>query len=190
MTRWLPAALLAVTLVPAAAQAQVDGFRVEAGAVWLTKSGTLKLGTDLVESDAGWAGRARVRYGFGFLSVAADLQESSQGYGKPAGPGAPQNLDNTWLGAVVALHPFAFGGIAPYVEIGVGRLFYSDQHIDTEHGGTASSYGLGVLLGGESRVMLDVELRLLRQSGLRVEGTVREFEYDPKLLSAMISIRF
>jgi len=180
-------ALIVLALVPATARAQVEGLHIEGGAVFLTKSGKLNFGTSAIESDAGWAVRGRLRYGVGFLSVAGDVQASNQKYGG-AEPGAPQNLDATFVGVTAALHPVKLGVVAPYAEIGRGKLFYGDDRINKDAGSAASSYGLGVLLGGE-KVSLDVELRLLRQTGLELKGTGQEFKYDPKMLSLMLSIR-
>lgn len=189
MKRFFRAWVLGFALFPAAARAQVQGLRVEGGPVFLTKSGKLSFGPSEIESDAGFAIRGRLRYGFGALSIAADLQASNQKYGKAAAPGAPKDLDATFIGAVGALHPFKIAGVAPYAEIGVGRLSFSDGAISEDGGVRASSYGLGVFLGGEGRLAADVELRLMRQTGLKVQGTAQEFKYDPKLFSVMLSLR-
>jgi hypothetical protein len=190
MTRSLLVGALLLALSPLKAQAQVDGLRLEAGVVLLTKAGAITFGTSEFESDAGVAFRGRLRYGLGFVSIAADVQTSAQKYGivVPA-PGAPQNLNSTFLGATVALHPFSFVGIAPYAEVGLGKLFFSDQSISTTNGSTASTYALGATIGGRGRIGLDVGLRLMRLSNLTAQGIPGEFNYDPKLFSVMLSLR-
>ena len=189
MRRSLQAAVLALVLCPVAARAQVRGLRLEGGPAFLTKSGAIALGPSAIESDSGFALRGRIRYGLGPVSIGADVQSSNQKYGTPAAPGAPDTLDATFVGAVGALHPFKLGGIAPYGEIGLGRLFFGDEKIDTQNGSKASSYGLGVVLGGEGRVALDVGLRLMRLQGLTARGVVGEFKYDPKLFSVLLSLK-
>lgn len=181
--------LLTLILTPAAARAQVDGLRLEGGAVLLTKSGQIGVGPGAVESDAGFAVRGRIRYGFGWVSLAADVQGSNQKYGRPAAPGAPEDLDATFVGAVGALHPISIAGFAPYVEIGLGRVFFAAEAINSDNGSTASSYGLGVMIGGGGRIALDVELRLQRLTGLTARGVSTEFKYDPKLFSVMLSLK-
>jgi hypothetical protein len=183
------AVAILVVLAPVRAQAQVRGFRIEVGPVFLTKTGSFTFGPSEIESDAGFAFRGKLRYGFGALSLAADFQASAQDYGHPPDPGAPDNLNAAFLGATAALHPFKIAGIAPYAEIGIGKLFFGDEKISTKGGLRASSYGLGVVLGGEGRVALDVGLRLMRETGLSAEGVVGEFKYDPKLFSVLLSIR-
>ncbi len=189
MRRSLRFALLALVLCPSGVLAQVRGLRFEGGPVFLTKSGAIRVGRSEIESDAGFALRGRIRYGLGPVSIAADVQSSNQKYGRPAAPGAPDTLDARFLGAVGALHPFRVGGAAPYGEIGLGRLFFGDDRIGTENGSTASSYALGVVLGGEGRVALDVGLRLMRLERLTATGVVGEFKYDPKLFSVLLSIK-
>lgn len=189
MKRLLLALTAMCAIQPALVYAQVQGFRIDAGPVFLTKSGHFVLGSGEIESDAGVAIRGRVRYGFGRVSVAADAESSSQEYGRPARPGAPDNLNATFLGVTGAVHPFKIAGIAPYAEIGLGKLFFADEKISTESGLKASSYGLGVVFGGESRLALDLGLRLMRQTGLTVRGVAGDFKYDPKLFSALLSIR-
>jgi hypothetical protein len=164
-------------------------LRFEGGPVFLTKAGAIRAGRSELESDSGFALRGRVRYGMGPVSIAAEVQSSNQKYRTPAAPGAPDTLDATFLGAVAALHPFKAGAVAPYGEIGLGRLFFGDDRIATDNGSTASTYTLGVVLGGESRVALDVGLRLMRLDRLTARGIVGEFKYDPKLFSVLLSIR-
>jgi hypothetical protein len=175
--------------LPSPLRAQVEGLRVEGGVVFLTHAGDFTFGTSEIESDAGYAFRGRVRYGFGFVSVAAEFQESSQNYGNAAVPSAPQNLNTSFIGATAALHPFKFAGIAPYAEIGVGKLFFGDQSISTDQGSIASVYGLGVGIGLSSKVGLDVNLRLVRLGNLTAQGLGPSFDYDPKEFGLLLSIK-
>jgi hypothetical protein len=189
MNRLLRAALFAAVLAwPATAAAQLEGLRLEGGPVFLTKAGRLNFGTGSLESDAGWALRGRLAYGLGALSIAGDFQASNQDYGESARPGAPKNLNTTFIGITAALHPVTLAFVTPYAEVGLGKLFFKDEAISGDTGIRASTYGLGVRMGGE-RVGLDVEARLMRQSGLRVRGTVEDFKYDPKLFSVMLSLK-
>jgi hypothetical protein len=175
--------------LPASAMAQVNGFHVEGGVVLLTHAGTLTFGSSQIDSDAGYAFRGRFRYGLGPVSVAAEVQESSQKYGMPPSASAPQNLNATFVGATAALHPFKFAGIAPYAEIGIGKLFFGDQSISTSQGSTASVYGLGVGIGLSGRVGLDVGVRLERLGNLTAQGVASQFDYDPKLFHVLLSIK-
>jgi len=181
-------AMLALIL-PGTLHAQVEGLRIEGGVVFLTQAGSFTFGPSEVESDAGYAFRARVRYGFGFLSVAAEFQESSQSYGSPPSASAPQNLNTSFVGATAAVHPFKFAGVVPYAEIGIGKLFFGDQSISTDQGSTAAVYGLGVGFGLSSKVGIDVGLRLVRLGNLTAQGVVPSFDYDPKELGLMLSIK-
>jgi len=174
---------------PVLASAQVSGLRIEGGPAFLTKSGSLPFGTGAIESDAGIAIRARLRWGLGPLSVAGELQTSSQDYGQAPAPGAPTTLNATFLGVTGALHPFRIAGIAPYGEVGIGKLSYSDDTISTEDSSHVSVYGLGVVIAGEGRFGLDVGLRLVRQTKLTVEGITDDFKYDPKVFSVLLSIK-
>jgi hypothetical protein len=169
--------------------AQVDGLRVEGGVAFLTEAGGFTFGSGEINSDAGYAFRARVRYGFGFVSVAAEFQESSQKYGMPPVSSAPQNLNTSFVGATAALHPFKFAGIVPYAEIGLGKLFFGDQSVSTSQGSTASVYGLGVGIGLSGRVGLDVGLRLVRLGNLTAQGIGTQFDYDPKEFGLTLSIK-
>jgi len=198
-------AMLALIL-PGTLHAQVEGLRIEGGVVFLTQAGSFTFGPSEVESDAGYAFRARVRYGFGFLSVAAEFQESSQSYGSPPSASAPQNLNTSFVGATAAVHPFKFAGVVPYAEIGIGKLFFGDQSISTDQGSTAAVYGnpqgtpileefpiQAVNAYGESKVMVEtllgwfdqlhhltsVCLRYFNASGCDPEGGLGE-EHEPE----------
>lgn len=181
--------LVFIFCLPSFVSAQVQGFRVEGGAVFLTHSGTFTFGSSEIDSDAGYAFRGRVRYGFGVISVAGEIQESSQNYGMPPTPSAPQNLSATFLAATAAVHPFKFAGIAPYAEIGLGKLFFKDQSISTDQGSIAAVYGLGVGIGLSARVGLDVGVRLVRLGNLTAQGVATQFDYDPKEISLMLSLK-
>ena len=189
MKRWLM--LVTLLLVGAARPsfAQVDGLRIEGGVVFLTHAGSFDFGPSEIESDAGYAFRARVRYGFGFASIAGEFQESSQNYGMPPAASAPQNLNTSFVGGTVALHPFKFWGIAPYAEVGVGKLFFGDQSISTSNGSTASLYGLGIAVGMTGRLGLDVGFRLVRLGNLTAEGVATSFDYDPKEVGLTLSLK-
>lgn len=182
-------AIICSVLSPALASAQVSGLRIEGGPAFLTKSGSLPFGTGAIESDAGIAIRARLRWGLGPLSVAGEIQTSSQDYGQAPAPGAPTTLNATFFGVTGALHPFRIAGIAPYGEVGIGKLSYSDDTISTEDSSHVSVYGLGVVIAGEGRFGLDVGLRLVRQTSLTVEGVTSDFKYDPKVFSVLLSIK-
>jgi len=186
--RLLLPAVFIMAAVPWTAQAQVEGLRVEGGPVWLTRSGSLHFGTSSIRSNAGVAVRGRLRYGVGALAIAGEVQASFQGYdAEPAGP--IDTLDATWLGATVSLAPIRFGGVAPYAEVGLGKLFFKDDAIDTRSGTTASVYGLGVAIAGRGRLGFDAALRLVRRDGLRAPGVVDDFKYDPKTFAVMLSLR-
>jgi hypothetical protein len=189
MKRWFLLAALVALGLPASLRAQVEGFRVEAGVVLLTHSGSFDFGSSAIESDSGYAFRGRLRYAFGPVSLAAEIQESSQQYGMPPSASAPQNLNATFVGATGALHPFKIVGIAPYVEIGIGKLFFGDQSISTSQGSIASVYGLGAGIGLSGRIGLDVGLRLVRLGSLTAQGVASQFDYDPKEFSVTLSIK-
>jgi hypothetical protein len=183
--------LVAVCLASLArpALAQVEGFHLEAGVVFLTHSGSFTFGPSEVETDAGYAFRARARYGFGWVSLAGEFQETSQSYGMPPSPAAPQNLDTSFLGGTVAIHPFKFAGIVPYGEIGLGKLFFGDQSISTSQGSTASVYGLGVGIGVGGKLGIDIGLRLVKLGNLTATGIAQSFDYDPKELGILLSLK-
>ena len=100
-----------------------------------------------------------------------------------------QKLNATFLGVTGAIHPFRVIGVAPYGEIGIGKLSYSDDAISTDDGSPASVYGLGVVIAGEGRLGVDVSLRLVRQTSLTVEGITSDFKYDPKVFSVLLSLK-
>jgi hypothetical protein len=182
--------VLALSLfLPLPATAQVNGLHVEGGVVLLTHAGSFTFGTSEIDSDAGYAFRGRVRYGLGIVSVAAEVQETSQNYGMPPNASAPQDLNNTFVGATAAIHPFKLVGIVPYGEIGLGKMFFGDSHISTDQGSTASIYGLGVGLGTSGRIGLDVGLRLQRLGNLTATGISSGFDYNPLLFHVMLSIK-
>ena len=162
---------------------------MEGGPVFLTHAGSFTFGSSEIDSDAGYAFRGRVRYGFGIISVAGEIQESSQNYGMPPTPSAPQNLSATFLGATAAVHPFKLAGIAPYGEIGLGKLFFKDQSISTDQGSTAAIYGIGVGIGLSGRIGLDVGFRLVRLGNLTAQGVATQFDYDPKEVSVLLSFK-
>jgi len=180
---------LAALSCPLTANAQVSGFRIEGGPAFLTKSGGLSFGTDAIESDAGIAIRARLRWGLGPVSVSGELQTSSQDYGQAPAPGAPTTLNATFLGVTGAIHPFRVIGIAPYGEVGIGKLSYSDDLISTDNSSPASIYGVGFVIAGEGRLGVDVGLRLMRQTSLTIEGITSDFKYDPKVFSVLLSLK-
>jgi hypothetical protein len=181
-------AALAFAIAPLPALAGVDGLRLEGGPVWLTKSGSIGFGASALESDAGVAFRGRLRVGLGAFSVAGDLQSSFQDYGNP-GPGAPQDLNATFVGVVAGVHPITLVKVTPYGELGRGRLTFSDEAIEEDGGFNATMWGLGALVSFSDKLGLDVSLRLLKQGGLRVSGVAQEFEYDPKLFTVMLSLK-
>jgi len=168
--------------------AQVEGFRLEGGPAFLTKSGTLSFSTGSIDSDSGYAIRGKLRYGFGALSLGAEVQASSQKYGTVK-PNAPESLSATFVGATAALHPFSLAAIAPYAEVGLGKLFFSDSRITGNDGIKASVYGLGVIFGGTGRLALGVDLRLMRETDLQVKDLGTSFKYDPKLFSVLLSLK-
>jgi hypothetical protein len=183
----LAAAVL--VLGPSAAWCQVSGWNLEGGVVWLTKSGSLRIGDGVFESDTGRAVRGRVRRGFGIVALGVDVQTSSQKFGGTAPPTAPSSLSSTFIGLSATAHPVTLMGLTPYGEVGIGRLFFSDERIDEGGGVKATSYGVGLRLGLGPRVGLDAGFRILRQSGLRVEGVANELKYDPKLFSLMVTLQ-
>lgn len=177
-----------LAFLPAAAGAGVDGVRLEGGAVLLTKSGKIGFGTSAIESDSGFALRGRLRLGLGAISIGGEIQGSSQDYSSAAGP-APENLSATFLGVNGSFHPITILRLTPYAEVGVGRLFFSDESITEDEGIKATHFGLGVLVNLTDRVGLEVGLRRQHQGGLRVQGSTQEFKYEPKLFSVMLSLR-
>ena len=178
----------ALALAPITAGAGVDGVRLEGGAVFLTKSGKIGFGTSAIESDAGFALRGRLRLGLGLISIAGEIQGSSQDYSSNAGA-APENLNATFLGVNGSFHPITVLRLTPYAEVGVGRLFFSDESFTEDEGIKATHFGLGVLVNLTDRVGLEVGLRRQQQGGLRVRGSTQELKYEPKLFSVMLSLR-
>jgi hypothetical protein len=176
-------------LGPSAAWSQVSGWNLDGGVVWLTKSGSLTIGNSVFESDTGRAVRGRFKRGFGIVALGLDVQTSSQKFGGTAPPTAPSSLSSTFIGLSATAHPVTLMGLTPYGEVGIGRLFFSDERIDEGGGVKATSYGVGLRLGLGPRVRLDTSFRILRQSGLRVEGVADELKYDPKLFSLMLSLQ-
>lgn len=176
----------ALALFPAAAGAGAGGARLEAGAVFLTKSGKIGFGTSAIESDAGFALRGRLRLGLGAFSIAGEIQGSSQDYGSNA---RPENLNATFLGVNGAFHPITIARLTPYAEVGVGRLLFSDESITEDEGIKATHFGLGVFVDLTDRVGLELGLRRQHQGGLGVQGSTREFKYEPKLFSVLLSLR-
>lgn len=188
MIRRLSFALAVLVLGPSAGWCQVSGWNLDGGVVWLTKSGRLRVGDGVFESDTGRAVRGRLRHGFGIVAVGADVQTSSQKFGGTAPATAPSSLSATFVGLCATAHPVTLLGLTPYGEVGLGKLFFSDERIEAGGGVKASTYGLGVRLGLGPRLKLDTSFRLMRQSGLRTEGVAEEFKYDPKLFSLMLSL--
>ncbi len=181
----------ALLLIPAAAaHAQTDGFSLEVGPAFLTKSGKLPFGTSAIESDAGWAIRGRLRYGIGALALAAEVQASNQNYGSE-GQGIPSDLNSTYLGITGMFRPIKLGPIEPYAEVGIGRLSFSDESIATEDDSkTASTYGLGVIIApGSGKIALDADLRLIRKTDLQFGGIGSKFKYDPKVFTVMVLVK-
>lgn len=173
-------------LAPVLAQAQVEGLQVSAGVTLLTKAGKIGVGPSALESDLGFAVRGRVRYGFGLLSVAGELQSSSQDYGADVKAQAPWKLSATYVGATGALHPLRLAGLMPYAELGIGSLGFSDELLKGK-GGVVATGGLGAQLSVAPRLALDVSLRLMRKS-FSPTGLSNEIKYDPKLFSVMLTL--
>jgi opacity protein-like surface antigen len=189
MFRTLLAAAALLLLTAAAAQAQTDGFSVEVGPSFITKSGSVSFGTGALQSDAGWAIRGRLRYGMGALAIAGEIQASNQKYGS-SGTGLPSDLNSTYLGVAAMLRPIKLGPVEPYAELGIGRLSFKDDLIATgDDSKTASTYGLGVLIAPGGRIAFDADLRVLRQTDLQFGGIGSSFKYDPKVFTAMILIK-
>jgi opacity protein-like surface antigen len=183
--------LIPVLLVgfAAGAEAQSDGFGLEIGPSFITKSGKLPFGTSAIESDGGWAIRGRLRYGLGALAIAGEVQASNQKYGS-SGTGIPSDLNSTYLGIAGMLRPIKLGPVEPYAEVGIGRLSFSDDLIATgDDSKTASTYGLGVLIAPGGKVGLDADLRVIRQTDLQFGGIGSKFNYDPKVFTVMVLIK-
>jgi hypothetical protein len=181
-------AMTVLALTPSLAEAQVEGFRLEGGVAFLTKSGSLSFGTSAIESDAGVAVRGALRFGISSLSLAAEIQSSSQGYNQPV-PGYPQSLNATYIGLSAAIHPFSVVRITPYIEGGIGRLFFADDKINEQSGVHAWTAGLGARIKLAERLDLDLGLRLLQQGDVALSGLPQTFKYDPKLFSILLSLK-
>ncbi len=175
-----------MTLTPALARAQVEGLQLSGGAVLLTKAGQLSVGPSAIQSDVGYAVRGRLRYGFGVVSVAGEVQSSSQKYGADVSAGAPASLNATYIGATGALHPVSLLGLTPYGELGVGSLSFSDDTLKGK-GGAVATFGLGTQMNLAPRVALDLSLRLMQKS-FTYAPLGRELKYDPKLFSVMLTL--
>jgi hypothetical protein len=173
-----------LALLPGLAEAQVEGLQLSAGPVLLTKAGKLGVSTGALSSDLGYAVRGRVRYGFGLLSVAGELQSSSQKYG--ADVEAPGQLSATYVGATGAIHPVKVVGIMPYGEVGVGSLSFTDAALKGK-GGAVVTGGVGAQVSVAPRLALDLSLRLMRKT-FKVSGLSNEIKYDPKLFSVMLTL--
>lgn len=185
MKRLAPILGLALALTPSAARAGMSGLSVEAGPVFLTKSGKLTFGTSSVESDAGVAIRGRVRLGMRLFSIAGEAQGSSQDYGSRTA-GAPENLNATFVGVNAAFHPISVLRLTPYAEFGVGKLKFSDERIEND--GRATHFGLGTHVSLTDKVGVEIGLRLQRNGDLKVQGLTQDFKYDPKLFSVLLTI--
>lgn len=172
------------------ALAQTDGLSAEIGPAFVTKSGKLPFGTSAIKSDAGWAIRGKLRYGVGALSIAGEIQTSNQNYGS-SGSGVPSDLNATYLGVLGTLRPLKISALEPYLEVGLGRLSFSDKLIAGKNGShTASTYGLGLIIApGSGRIALDTDLRLVRQTDLQFSGVGTKFKYDPKVFTAMVLVK-
>jgi hypothetical protein len=181
-------AMAAMVVLPSAAWCQVDGWNVDGGIVLLTKSGELHIGSSVFESDTGRAVRGRLKRGLGFVAFGLDVQTSSQKFGGTAPPSAPSTLSATFVGLSATAHPVTLLGLTPYGEVGLGKLFFSDERIDAG-GGVASTYGIGLRLGLGAHLKLDSAFRLMQQTGLHTEGVAEELKYDPKLFSLMVSLQ-
>jgi len=188
MIRRLVCAAAVLVIAPSAAWCQVSGWNIDGGVVWLTKSGTLHIGDGVFESDTGRAVRGRLKRGFGIAAVGLDLQTSSQKFGGTAPPSAPSSLSSTFVGLSATVHPVTLMGLTPYGEVGLGRLFFSDERIDEGGGVKATSYGVGVRLGLGPHFKIDGAFRVMQQKGLHVEGVADDLKYDPKLFSLMLSL--
>jgi hypothetical protein len=175
-----------LALAPVVAQAQVEGLQVSAGVTLLTKAGAIGVGPGALASDLGFAARGRVRYGFGLLSVAGDVQSSSQDYGADVKALAPWKLSATYVGATGAVHPLRLAGVMPYAELGIGSLAFSDEQLKGK-GGVVATLGLGAQVSVAPRLALDVSLRVMRKS-FRPSGLSSEIKYDPKLFSVMATL--
>jgi hypothetical protein len=181
-------AVLAALLLCPAAEAAVTGLTLEAGPVFLTKAGKIKtISTKDIESDAGVAFRGLARLGLGPASVALEAQTSSQKYKDSNATDVPNNLNASYVGLLGAVHPITILGISPYIELGFGKLSFSDSLITHDGGVKATTYGLGALFRPTQRIGIDLDLRILQQGDLMTEGSVEKFKYDPKLFSAMVT---
>ncbi len=180
--------ILACVLGAGTAEAQIDGLRFDAGFSLLTKAGALQVNSQSIESSAGWALRGRARFGIGLASVAGEIQQSVQHYDAPPA-GAPNGLGGTFLGVSLAAHPFEIAGIVPYLSLGFGNHYFSDEVIDSGDASRLLTYGLGVTVASHSKIAIDVEFRLFKQDKLRVTGAGTAFKYDPKVLSFMLSFK-
>jgi hypothetical protein len=189
MIRYSAFVLTAFVLSSSPAWCQVNGVNLDGGFVYLTKAGSLHIGSGVFESDTGHAVRGRVRLGFGWLAVGADVQSSSQKLGATTTATAPSSLSATYVGLNGTVHPITLLGFTPYGEAGIGKLFFSDERIDAGGGVKAVSYGLGLRMGLLPRLHLDGSFRIQRQGGLHASGVTDEFKYDPKLFSLMLSLR-
>jgi hypothetical protein len=195
MRRWLQQgcvalfSLAAAAFTPTSAQAQIDGLRFEAGLAALTNAGDIAFDSGDIESEAGWALRGRVRYGLGVVSFAGEIQQASQGYDTNSPAGSPQNLNGTYLGLSIAIHPFEIFTLSPYFSLGKGKHYFADERIDADEASGLYTYGIGCLVGKNSQMAIDVEARLFRQTKLHTSGSVHAFKYDPKVVSVMLSFR-
>jgi hypothetical protein len=189
MKHFLQVMALVAFFAPSRATAQVEGWNLDGGIVLLTKSGRLTLGSGVFESDTGRAVRGRLRHGFGLAAVGLDVQTSSQKFGGTAPSSAPSSLSATFVGLSATAHPVTLLGLTPYGEVGLGKLFFADERIDAGGGIKASTYGVGVRIGLAPRLRLDTSFRILRQSGLKLEGVTDDLKYDPKLFSLLLSLQ-
>lgn len=187
--RYRAFAVACLVLATSEASAQVEGWNVDGGVVLLTRSGKLRVGTGVFESDTGRAVRGRIKHGLGWIAIGVDVQTSSQRFGGTAPATAPSSLSATFVGLSATAHPISLLGLTPYGEVGLGKLFFADETIDAGGGIKASTYGLGVRMGLAPRIKVDASLRVMRQSGLRADGLSEEFKYDPKLFSLMLSLQ-
>ncbi|MCU0242262.1 MAG: hypothetical protein MUF51_07545 [Vicinamibacteria bacterium] len=175
--------LLAATFCFSAEQ---RGIEVAAGGVWLTKAGEFTWGPGAIESDHGYAVRGRARYSFGMASVGLEAQSASQEYGANVKGVAPWTLSSTYVGVVGAVHPIGLLGICPYAELGVGTLHFSDDVLNPESG-PVFALGVGTKIGLAPRLSLDLGVRLMRKT-LRYPNLVQDIQYQPKLVSLMVSL--
>lgn len=157
------------------ARAQLTGLEVEGGVSAVGRGSSVTLPGGSSESHTGW--RGVVRLGIGPLSAGAEMGARGDAAALPR-----------YGGVFAAFHPLGILGLAPYVDVGVGRAFAAGESWAIDGGRAAWTYGAGAEFHLNHHWGVNAGVHVVREGHPAVNDIASAD--TPKTVSGLLAYRF